>query len=186
MELRLENITKSFGDKTVLKGFSHVFKDGSITALCGESGCGKTTLLRLIAGLDKYFEGKISPEKYSVSVAFQEHRLYPGATVLENVKVASDSPLTAELLLELGIGKESFDALPSELSGGMARRVSLARALLKDADVYLIDEPFAGLDEDNAQNTARILERYLKGKTAVVVTHNKELASLFANDFLYL
>lgn len=186
MDIRLENIVKKYGNKTVLDGFSHTFKDGRITAVCGESGCGKTTLIRIIAGLDEGFTGTVSPTEFTVSVAFQEHRLFPGATVSQNVELADDSGSGLELLLLLGIGEESFSTLPHQLSGGMARRVSLARAIVKSADVYLFDEPFSGLDDENAENTAAVLKKYCEGKTCIVVTHNRQLAERFADDFLFL
>ena len=186
MKIQIDNLSKAFGEKVIFNGFSHVFEDSTITAIYGESGCGKTTLLRIISGLDRDCNGSISPEKFTVSFAFQEPRLYPGATVQENLSPFDKSCRAEELLSRLGIGRESFDALPDELSGGMARRVSLARAILKEADVYLFDEPFAGLDAENAENTARVIREYCDGKTCIVVTHNKELAKLFAKEFLYL
>ncbi len=186
MNLLLKNIVKKFGDKTVIDNFSHLFPHNTTTAIFGESGCGKTTLLRIISRLERDHEGVIDPIDYTVSVAFQEHRLFPGATVLENVRVAGDVNKGTELLIALGIDSTAFNKYPSELSGGMARRVSLARAILKNADVYLFDEPFSGLDPENAENTAKIIKEYCANKTCIVVTHNKELAEIFADEFLYL
>ncbi len=186
MELQILDLNKSFADKIIFKNFSHSFKDKTTTAVCGSSGCGKTTLLRIISGLDKDFNGKITPEEFTVSVAFQEPRLYPGATVLENIAVADTSERGVSLLNKLGIPNESLSALPFELSGGMARRISLARAILKKADLYLFDEPFSGLDENNALITAQIIKEYCHDKTCIVVTHNQKLAEIFSDDFLYL
>lgn len=186
MNLQIIDLNKSFGEKTVFENFSHTFKSGCVTSICGSSGCGKTTLLRIIAGLDTDYKGIILPEKYTVSVAFQEPRLFPGATVLENVSVTDNKEKARSLLSELGIYKDSFKALPFELSGGMARRISLARAILKNADYYLFDEPFAGLDEVNAKITANVIKEYCFGKSCIIVTHNAELAKTITDEFLYL
>lgn len=186
MNLQILNLYKKFGDKEIFKDFSYTFKSGKITSVCGSSGCGKTTLLRIIAGLDKDYEGKMSPDKYTVSVAFQEPRLFPGATVYENMLVADKKNMSRKLLLKLGITEENFSALPNELSGGMARRISLARAIVKDADYYLFDEPFAGLDDNNAELTAQIIKEYCSGKTCMIITHNPTLAKYFTDEFLYL
>lgn len=186
MTLTLNNITKRFDDKTIFQDFSFTVDEGKIMAVVGESGVGKTTLLRILAGLDRDFLGKITPKNYKTSVAFQEARLYPGATVMENLLTVTDFKSAESLLLEMGIEKEEFNLYPHELSGGMARRVSLARALLYKADIYLIDEPFSGLDGENTANVSNILCKYLKGKTSVVVTHNAEFAENNADIILNL
>lgn len=186
MKISLINITKSFEEKKVFDSFSCDFEDNGITVIKGESGVGKTTLLRITAGLDKDFTGRITPEKYSVSFAFQEPRLFPGAAVLENLTAVSEKDRALLLLEKIGIGKESLFLYPDELSGGMAKRVSVARALLFDADVYLLDEPFSGLDEENICNTAKAIREYVSGKTCVVVTHNSAAAEILSGNIINL
>ena len=99
---------------------------------------------------------------------------------------AAKGEICKELLIKLGIDEESFKKFPAELSGGMARRVSLARAIAKDADIYLFDEPFSGLDSENAERTAKVIKEYCKNKTCIIVSHNKELSKILADDFLQL
>ena len=186
MKISLNNITKDFGANRILDNFSCTFGHGQTTVIMGKSGIGKTTLLRIAAGLDKDYSGEITPKKYTVSVVFQEPRLFPGATVLENLLAVADKKRSVELLDKMGISKDAFSLFPDEISGGMARRVSLARGLLFDADVYLIDEPFFGLDKENAENIADIIKSYMQNKTCVIVTHNRDFAEMLADNIINL
>ena len=180
MSLVIKNLSKSFGEKEIFNDFSYSFGDRGIYALTGESGVGKTTLLRMISGLDSDYKGEISGAA-SVSFAFQEHRLFPVLTALENVVFAiSDKKseavlsLAQNMLVSLGISEKDFSLLPSELSGGMKQRVSLARAFLKDAPILLLDEPTGELDSENAALTRDIIKKQAESRLVIIVTHNKD------------
>lgn len=189
MSLVIKNLKKSFGEKVILGDFSYSFDERGIYALTGESGIGKTTLLRMIAGLDRDFEGEILSNK-GISLAFQEDRLFPVLTALENVVFAiSDTKSEAviadakNMLMSLGISEKDFNLLPSELSGGMKQRVSLARAFLKDAPILLLDEPTGELDEDNAALVREIIKSEGERRLVILVTHSKkEIADLSATE----
>lgn len=168
--MRIESLSKSYGEKRVLDNFSLSVSDG-IYAICGPSGCGKTTLLRIICGLEKADSGSVT-DTNRISVSFQEARLLPWIRVSENVSVCERTGgLGVKILNELGLG-DALSKSPSELSGGMKRRVSIARALCKDFDTLLLDEPFSELDEKTAEEVFNVIEKYTKGKTVLIITHD--------------
>jgi len=172
--LKIDSLTKSFGDKNVLTSFSAEIKTGEPILITGTSGSGKTTLLRIIAGLESADSGQVLfSDGSTVSFMFQEPRLFPWMNVLDNTLTSlgrNTSVKAKEILTSLGLGDE-FTSYPAELSGGMQRRVAIARALLFPADVYLFDEPFAGLDRVCAENAASIILEYTKGKIVIIVSH---------------
>ena len=166
MSLKLSNISKSYGTKSVISDFNYDFADNGLYALVGESGAGKTTLLRIISGLDNQFAGEIIGEEGTkqISMMFQEHRLFDSLTALDNILVASFAKPTAEdidnarsLLTRLRINESDFNLKPAELSGGMKQRVSLARAILKTSGILLLDEPLKELDSELAQVVMNII-----------------------------
>lgn len=167
--IKIENVTHAFGEKLLFSDFSLTLNDG-IYALTGKSGSGKTTLIRIAAGLLKADKGQISVDT-PISVSFQENRLFPWYTALKNVSIVSNEAKAKEILSELGL-EDSLKKYPSELSGGMKRRVSLARALAADSKTILLDEPFAGLDDTTAQNTLSIIRKYSANKVVLISTHN--------------
>ncbi|MBQ2248768.1 MAG: ATP-binding cassette domain-containing protein [Clostridia bacterium] len=192
--IRFDQVSFSYGDKEVLRELSFCLETGELLAVMGESGCGKTTLLHLAAGLQGPQTGEIRSDHARVSVAFQEPRLFPWLTVRENLlsalpqseRRAGEERLSA-LLAEMGLS-DVEGLYPRELSGGMKSRVSLARALLYGGDLLLLDEPFSALDEEMRQELATRLRRELKkeGKTAILVTHLRAEAEAFADRILRL
>ena len=168
--MKIENLCKSYGNKKVLENLSLDLPDSGVTLLCGPSGRGKTTLLRLLAGLEKPDSGTVSSVG-RVSYLFQEDRLFPTLTAEENVRLVSEAG--APLLDKLGLA-DSRDKKPSELSGGMKRRVALARALAFDADTYLFDEPFKGLDATLKNTALDLILTVTAGKRVILVTHEPE------------
>lgn len=183
--MRINNLYKRFGNKKIFNGECFTFEDGKITYILGESGIGKTTLLRILAGLDKDFEGTVEDKISSISYVFQEPRLFPNLTVEENIKIVSDNSRFSvnEILTALELNTE-MSALPSSLSGGMKMRVALARAIYSDKDLFLMDEPFGALDEDLKSRMFPKIFNFLKGKTVIIISHNIEEANAYANNII--
>ena len=182
------NISKSFGQKQVLSDFSASFPRGSVTAIMGASGCGKTTLLRIIAGLEKADNGEVlGIDKSRLAFLFQDDRLFPWLTAKQNVEVVikENKNLATELLTALGL-KNELNSYPAQLSGGMCRRVAIARALAYDSDVLLLDEALRGLDEKNIENTVSVIKAFAGDKTIISVTHSPSSLEENAEQILHL
>ncbi len=170
--MKIDIKEKRFGDKIIFSRFSLDIPDGSSVLLKGESGRGKTTLLRMIASLDRDFDGTI--ESSRAVMLFQEDRLIENMGVLSNLLLVTDKKDEALALLErVGLKGEEKSIL-STLSGGMKRRVSIARLLLLESDVYLFDEPFNGLDSETKKTVAALIREKTEGKTIIVVSHAEE------------
>lgn len=173
----LDGISAGFKKNTVFENLNFEFRDGLHYALMGESGCGKTTLLNIIAGLVKPTRGKLTNTAERTAYVFQEPRLFDWMSALENITVVmrGDEPTNRStalgLLSALGIS-DSADAFPNELSGGMKRRVSIARALAYSPDLLLLDEPFGALDSQTKQCVSDVVFSAMKGKTVIMVTHD--------------
>lgn len=189
MSLEIKNLTKYFDDKCIFNNFSYSFSNKGIYALVGNSGVGKTTLLRMIASLDKSYTGEILGGGIkNVSFAFQEYRLFPEISSLENVVFAiSDGKDKAvwdeskKTLFDLGFTDNDINLFPEELSGGMKQRVSLARAFSKNAPILLLDEPTKELDEKNASLVKQKILAFSKERLVIIVTHNpKDISDLNA------
>ncbi len=176
--IKFDNVTFSYAEKNIIENFSLVVQDGERICLRGKSGIGKTTLLRLLMGLEKASVGTISgvTEK-KVAAVFQEDRLLPHKTVMENILLFGEEKTAKETLARLGISDAAYK-YPDELSGGIARRASIARALTYGGDIYVFDEPFSGLDNSNIINTAELINEKTRGKTVFVVSHSDYEAEL--------
>lgn len=178
----VNNISKSFDGKKVLVGFSCTLEYGRTTVLMGESGCGKTTLSNIILGLLKPDSGEITGVPAKIAAVFQENRLCEGFDAVANVKLVmqgtQNDEAAAEILTLLGLGDDMHKKV-SELSGGMRRRVAIARAIAADADFVLLDEPFRELDEATRLMTAEYTRQSLSGKTVLLITHDAADAGLF-------
>lgn len=168
----LENVTKRYGEKTVIEHLSLVVQDGKMTCLFGPSGSGKTTLLRLIGGLEKPDEGRMTVPHAKISIVFQEDRLLPWFSALDNAALGADKQTAKTLLERLGMG-DALSKKPAALSGGMKRRVALSRALAYGGDLLLLDEPFKGLDDELTRTAVAIIKEQWQGKTIVLVTHDR-------------
>lgn len=171
----VKNLHKSFGEKKVLDGFNASFEIGKVTCVMGESGGGKTTLLNLIMGLLKPDAGEISGVPNKISAVFQEDRLCEPYSAVRNVLAVTGHSVAEDdivaLLRELRL--EGSEYLPvNTLSGGMRRRVALARALLAESELVLLDEPFKGLDEETRLQVIETLKKYTSGKTLIISTHD--------------
>jgi NitT/TauT family transport system ATP-binding protein len=183
--IRIENLSKSFGDKKVLDSFSELINDGEHVGISGESGNGKTTLLRIIAGLDKDYKGEIIGLNDKISYVFQEPRLLPALNVIENIKlVERGSELNAHEILSILELENDKLLYPGELSGGMKMRVSLARALYHNGDVFIMDEPFSALDDDLKNRILPKIFNLLNNKTVIIVTHNQEEAEKYGDNII--
>ena len=174
--IEFDHVDFAYGKKPVLRGLTLRVGVGERVALQGPSGCGKTTLLRLVMGLERPDAGTVTVRTRRFSPMFQEDRLLGFLTVAENCALFATEPGSVPKVLDaLGLG-DAADLMPSALSGGMARRVALARALCHDADLYLLDEPFNGLDSENAARAAGVIRQITRGRTLLVVTHHEDEA----------
>ena len=186
-----KNITKKYGDETVLENFSLKLEKGSKTVLMGESGGGKTTLLRIAAGLEKPDSGEVvSNEK--IAVMFQEPRLLPWKTALENIRAVLSKehfPLADKYLSEVEL-EDDKHKFSRELSGGMAQRVSFARFLAfaeaEGATLLLLDEPFSALDDETAEKMLELLKDFSENKTVLLISHDISDAESFADNTVKL
>ena len=186
MNLVLEHISKAYGEKTVLKDFSHTFPVGKRTCIMGPSGCGKTTLLRIILGLETPDGGTMSGRPERVSAVFQENRLFEDFSALSNLAAVchhGDKQVMADHLTELGLG-DSLHKPVRTLSGGMKRRVAIARAVLAPGDLVVLDEPFTGLDKDTKEEVLTYLKHHTQGRTLIIVTHDPAERDALADEVL--
>ncbi len=184
--ISIKNLSFCFGEKQVFKDFSLNVKSGERICISAPSGYGKTTLLRLIMGLEKPQSGTVNTEKGTrFSCVFQEDRLIPQKDALGNLTVFGEKEAAKSLLAELEL-TDSQNKYPAALSGGMKRRLSIARALLSDADIYIFDEPFSGLDEEIKQKTAALINKKTADKTVILVSHDLADAALLNTKIIEL
>lgn len=176
MSIVFEKVTKRY-DKPVLDGVTLAFAEGEITALIGVSGRGKTTVLRLLAALEKPSGGAVRVQG-KVGYLFQEPRLLPTQTAWQNVRLVAPSDAAARAALTLCKADALSDKLPAEMSGGERQRVALARLVAFGGDVWLLDEPFSALDAETKGEIIENLMPLLRSRTVVLVTHSAEEAAL--------
>ena len=210
--LKLENITKDYvsGDTIVhaLKGINIEFRESEFVSILGQSGCGKTTLLNIIGGLDRYTEGNLiingkSTKKfkdrdwdayrnYSVGFVFQSYNLISHQTILSNVELAltlsgvnkkERRERAIKALKDVGL-EEQINKKPNQLSGGQMQRVAIARALVNNPDIILADEPTGALDTATSKQVMDILKQIAKDRLVIMVTHNSELAEKYSTRII--
>lgn len=173
--ITVKNLKKSFNGKVVFDGYDLCLPDKGMFYMTGPSGSGKTTLLRIIAGLDKDFEGT-AEHNGVISYVFQENRLIPSLTAYENVyEVCHDKEKALEMLKQTGLSEDT-DKYPPELSGGMNRRVSIARALSYEHDILLLDEPFTALDGEIKSAVISLIKELEKDRLVLLVSHDESEA----------
>ena len=176
------HVSKSFCNLNVLRHLSFTVGRGEVVGIWGESGAGKTTILRLIAGLLQPDKGEVTVRGTQLAYVFQEPRLLPWRTVLDNVRVAlranklshkAADPIVYDWLDKVGL-IDFVDYFPAQLSGGMQQRVALARAFAIEPDILLLDEPFSHLDGDRKADLLNILQHMIRETrvTVVYVTHD--------------
>ena len=212
--LKLQNIKKDYivGDTAVhaLKGVSIEFRSCEFVSILGQSGCGKTTLLNIIGGLDRYTDGDLfingkstktykdkdwdNYRNHSVGFIFQSYNLIPHQTVLSNVELAltlSGVPAAErrkraeDALKKVGLG-DQLNKKPNQMSGGQMQRVAIARALVNDPEILLADEPTGALDSDTSVQIMELLKEISKDRLVIMVTHNPELAKRYSTRIVRL
>ena len=212
--LKLQRIVKDYqaGDTTVhaLRGVSLQFRESEFVAILGHSGCGKTTMLNIIGGLDHYTSGDLiingkstkdfsdadwdSYRNHSIGFVFQSYNLIPHQTVLSNVELAltlsgvsksERRERAVRALGSVGLG-DQLDKKPNQMSGGQMQRVAIARALVNDPDILLADEPTGALDSETSVQVMEILKNISKDRLIIMVTHNPELAETYASRIVRL
>src|SRR5574344_1929150 len=212
-KLKLTDITKTYRSGEIvqaLKGVSLEFRESEFVAILGQSGCGKTTLLNIIGGLDRYTSGDleingISTKKYkdkdwdryrnhSIGFVFQSYNLIPHQTVLANVELAltisgvsktERRRRATEALKRVGLG-DQIKKKPNQMSGGQVQRVAIARALVNDPEILLADEPTGALDSETSVQIMEILKEISKDRLIIMVTHNPELAEKYSSRIVKL
>ena len=175
--IRIRNLIKTFGSQLIFCDFNCDFADGGKYLIAGESGIGKTTLLRMITGLDRPDQGRIeSDEEMTFAMVFQEDRLIDDMSAVENVQLVNPHCPVSVIRQELAklLPEDQLDKPVSELSGGMKRRTSLVRALLNDSRVVILDEPFAGLDEDNRRKALQYISEKQQGRIILLCSHEDD------------
>ncbi|ANQ22526.1 ABC transporter [Vibrio natriegens] len=201
--LSIKNLTCHYDDQTVLESLSLEVEQGQIVCLLGASGCGKTTLLKAVAGLLPLSSGQMSlnsliiddgenwlpPEQRNIGMIFQDYALFPHLTVAENIafglknETAQQKLLKVEEMLGLVHLKGYGDRYPHQLSGGQQQRVAIARSLAYKPDLLLLDEPFSNIDTQVRHELIREIRKIFKqqGVTAIFVTHSREEAFAFSD-----
>ena len=193
--IKFENVSFSYEKgKDIIKELSFEIPDGGKVCFSAASGEGKSTVFRLITGLESPRHGRVNiPEGVRFSAVFQDDRLIPWKTALENValfaEAEADNAQSADeaaesMLARLGVG-EAADMYPKELSGGMARRVALARALCHPFDVLILDEAFTGLDDETKSKCIEVVNSCVEGKILLMASHDaREPEMLGADTFV--
>lgn len=191
---RLKNVTKNYGKRDIFKNLNLEIRNDEITIILGKSGCGKTTLIRMLSGLDKNITGEIKfyneenlETRGKCGFVFQESRLLPWFNVEENISIHGSNK-NIEIYLDMIGLKEYRNSYPEELSGGMAQRVAIARALSYEPDTLFMDEPFSALDYfTRRQLQNELLKIYEEMEIGIVfVTHNLDEALALAHRIIVI
>ena len=207
--IKFENVNVTMQGKRILSDINLEIQDGEFVLICGESGCGKTTMLNIIGGLDRYTSGDLvingkstkqfkdkdwdTYRNHSVGFVFQSYNLIPHQTVLANVELAltisgvgkeERRKRAINALTKVGLG-DQINKKPNQMSGGQMQRVAIARALVNDPDILLADEPTGALDSKTSEQVMEILKDISKDRLIIMVTHNPELAEKYSSRINY-
>ena len=176
MDIKVDHVSKAYGEQQILRDLCCVFPEGKTTCIRGRSGCGKTTLIRLLLGLDIPDKGKIEGiSDRKISAVFQEDCLCENLSAASNIRLVCTETIS-DRELEEAYKAVALQKPVRELSGGMRRRVSILRALLADSDCVIMDEPLRGLDEKTRIKTIDYILKKTEGKTLIFVTHEEQEA----------
>lgn len=190
MAVECVNLYKSFEQLQLFSNFNMQINNGETIFLTGASGCGKTTLLRMLMGLESPDRGKIlGTDGMRLSAVFQEDRLISHLNPVDNIYIACNRQWTREEIskdLEEILPRECFCRPVHEFSGGMKRRTAIARAMLVPSQILFMDEPTTGLDEDNKKRTLQYVIKRLKGRTLIIATHEIQTFSLLKGREIHL
>lgn len=179
--IELNRITFRYREKLVMEDFSLSFPEQGLTLISGPSGCGKTTLLRLLAGLEHPQSGSVAVSA-RISFLFQENRLFPWRTAAQHISDVLPRGQAAGRWLALAELEDAADAYPQDLSGGMRRRLALARCLAYGGELLLLDEPFTGVD---CRRAGRILDHILELGFPVILSSHEDWIEERANQVFY-
>lgn len=187
MAITLKDVSKRYGDNNVLDQYMLDIEESEMVCIMGESGCGKTTLLHILLGLIEPDSGHIEGVPEEKAAVFQEDRLCLPFTSISNVKIGCKRKVSEEEikshLTEIGLGHSLY--LPvSQLSGGMRRRVAIARAMITDSKLIIMDEPFKGLDDALKMRVINYVRKNKRDRTMIVVTHDEEEAKILGGRLI--
>lgn len=202
--IEIKNLSKKYGEEEVLKKINFKINDNEFLSILGASGCGKTTLIRLLIGLEKATTGEIikdgiditniNPSLREMGIVFQDYALFPNMNVLKNIeyamkhkKIENYHEKAKEIIKKVGLEKH-INKKPSELSGGQQQRVAIARTLVLNPKVILLDEPMSALDAENRLNLRKELKELQKkfNITMIYITHDQEEAFSLSDRVLIL
>ncbi|OBX03535.1 ABC transporter ATP-binding protein [Gallibacterium genomosp. 3] len=189
--LTLSRLKLNMQSDTIVQDFNLSLQYGEVKTLFGRSGCGKTTVLRLISGLTQPTSGKINNHFKKIGFLFQENRLLNHLNALQNITIFMPHPDLNSLYTlaeKVGLNRSDLNKYPSQLSGGMAKRIAFLRLLLSGCDLALLDEPFVGLDRDLRQVLIHILTDKIDQKqlACLLVTHDRFEAARLSHEILFL
>ena len=188
-DLVIQGLNKRFGEKRVLEAYSATIRAGRVTCVMGPSGCGKTTLLHILMGLEQADSGTITGLPERISAVFQEDRLCEDFSAVSNIRLVTGKTVSEDEIMQClsAFGLAGSEQVPvRELSGGMKRRVAIARAVLAEGELLILDEPFKGLDEAVKEKAIALFRQSARQALVLFSTHDRGEAVNLADQVLLL